>query len=421
MRMIPILAICLLGFHYPVTTPLLLALGVPTSAANFVIKGFIAVLFLVALLFGGGRQQGSQRYMVPLLIFFLVYSVRLLNDVLVLGIVGAQSPTYILAYFFGLTFLPAVAIMVSINRSDLERLHHWLFLSIVLANLGLLFYLGAYGLPSNQQVFAGRAEVEGDLAGTAIINPIIVGLMGAVLVAFALGRLAVVRPIGGFLHLVHLGLILIGGFNVLIGASRGPALALILCFLILFYTMLRGSVGADRLNPRASIWVYGGAVVAVLVYLVAVQGMSVFLFDRFATMFDTSAGRFVEERDFVYAIAWNDFLDSPIYGASYLVSAGNQLAHNFVLDALMSTGVLGGLFLALAMLWFVTGIVNMIHGKTGPYGYSIALASVCFLVVGATSGSVGQFPELWLFLSLATVLGNHSTAARAAAPKAFAD
>jgi O-antigen ligase len=154
------------------------------------------------------------------------------------------------------------------------------------------------------------------------------------------------------------------------------------------------------------MWVYSGVIVVLVAYLVATQN-SVFLFERFATMFQGGIGARAEERDLIYALAWNDFLDFPVFGASYVV-ADTWLAHNFFLDAFSSTGLVGGVFFLIALFWAIRGMIRLLHGSAGPHGYSIALTGVCFIVVGATSGSVGQFPELWLFLTVMTVLGNEA-------------
>jgi O-antigen ligase len=405
MRNLAVLAAVLLAFHYPITTPILLWLDVSTTDANAIIKGFISALFLSAI-FISYRNNTKIRYLIPLFVFLFIYGIRLLYDVIALGILVNQSRTYILGYFFGLTLIPCVAVAACISRVDVERLHRWSFVALIAANVALLFYLAVYGAPSAEAAFASRLEVEGDVEGTAIINPIMVGLMGAILVAFALGRLAVVESRGPWQPPIHFSLVVLGSINLLLGASRGPALAFLLCFAILIYTLVRGGAGVGRLKTRASTWIYAGALCSAVLYLVFTRMESFFLFDRLFGTFEGRVG--TEERDFIYSMAWNDFLGSPIFGSSYVVSAGNALAHNFVLDAFMSTGVVGGVFFVVAFFWALVGTFRMLHGEAGPHGYSIALAAVCFMVVGATSGSVGQTPELWLFLALTTVLGNRA-------------
>ena len=418
MRWPLILAIVLLGFHYPITTPVLLQLGVDMQLANTSIKGGIAGVFVFSILMFGRSGRQTLRVGLPLIIFFLIYGVRLIYDVLFLGILIDRDATYVFGYFFGLTLLPALALLYGLRSEDLPRLHLATFIALIIANLSLFQYVLSNGLEA-ETAFAGRLEVEGDIVGTAVINPILVGLVGATLVAFALGRVALM-PLSVRGQSGHLGLVALGMMNLLMGGSRGPAVAFVFCFLVLLYTLLRGTIGRAKLRARASLLAYASLIVIVLVYLIVTQVVSVYLFERFTMMAEGTLGGGAEERDYIYARAWQDFLDYPLFGSSYVVSFGGWLAHNFALDALMSTGFAGGVFFVLAMFWALRGLVRLIHGSLGPEGYSIAMAAICFITIGTTSGSVGQSPEVWLFITIVTVLGNDTALdwARRRAPTA---
>jgi O-antigen ligase len=418
-RWILLLAIILLGFHYPITTPVLLQMGVNTFVANALIKSLIAGLFLISLFGYTWVDRREHRLAMPLIIFFALYGLRLLFDVLIKGILVDQSATYVLGYFFGLTLLPALAIIYFLRPSDLPKLHQAMFIALILANLSLFAYVLNNGL-SAEDALSGRLEVEGELEGTAVINPILVGLVGANLAAFAMGRLALF-PLGPRGQIVHVGIVVLGLANLLMGGSRGPALGFAFCFLIVFYTLFTGSFGGTKLRTRASMWVYAALIFIGFIYLVVTEVVSIYLFERFTMMFDGGVTGGSEERDFIYARAWQDFLDHPIVGSSYLVSFGGWLAHNFALDALMSTGLTGGVFFALAMFWMLRGVYRLLRGSAGPYGYSIGLVAICFLTIGTTSGSVGQSPEVWLFAVIATILGNQSTIDRRTAARAPVD
>lgn len=409
-------AIALLVFSYPIATTWLLQLGLDTSLGNAVIKASITGLFLLVLLFGRNWNSDGFRAASWLLIFFTFYGGRLLFDVVIGNVLYVgQSKLYTLAYFFGLTFLPALAISLNLKKEDSLLLHRWLFIAAIIANASILFYISNQGALGSADAFSGRFEVQGELQGTAVINPIMVGLMGAILVAYTVGRLGTFALATPWQQAYHGALLMAGGANVLVGASRGPALALGLTLALTFFLLIRGSAGALGLKLRGKLWVYGGALIAGLIYLLLTRSESIFLFARFTTMFDTSAGRAFELRDIIFDQAWHDFLSEPVFGYSYMTSGGYS-PHNIFLEALMATGVVGSFFLLPAMVAAVRGAWRILLGQVGAPGVSIALAGVVLFIVGLTSGSVGQFPEFWIILTIVTVLGakGHALQARPA-------
>lgn len=406
-------AIALLVFSYPIATTWLLQLGLDTSIGNAAIKAATTGLFLLVLLFGRKWNPEGFRAAAWLLIFFTFYGGRLLFDVVIGNVLYiGQSKLYTLAYFFGLTFLPAIAISLNLKKEDSALLHRWLFIAAIIANASILFYISNEGVLGSADAFSGRFEVQGELQGTTVINPIMVGLMGAILVAYTVGRLGTLALSTPWQQAYHGALLMAGGANVLIGASRGPALALGLTLALTFFLLVRGSAGALGLKLRGKLWVYGGALIAAVIYLMLTRSESIFLFARFTSMFDSSAGRAVELRDVIFDQAWHDFLSEPVFGYSYMTSGGYS-PHNIFLEALMATGVVGSFFLLPAMVAAVRGAWRVLLGQVGAPGVSIALAGVALFIVGLTSGSVGQFPEFWIILTIVTVLGTKSHALQA--------
>lgn len=397
-------AIVLLLFSYPLSTVVLLQLDMRTATNSAIVKGVVVAIFLAALIFQKRSLQGV-RVAAPLLILFAVYGIRLIYDVLLLDIVYVfQSKFYTLSYFFGLTLLPTVAAALCLPHESVERLHKWMFASAIITNVMLLYFFSMDG-PIDNTAFSGRFEIEGELEGTTVLNPIMVGLMGAVLIAFTMGRLAVIASASPFQQGYHGALIVLGGANLLLGASRGPAVAFTAIFLITLYFLARSHLTTTGLRFRRNLWLFAILLLGALSYLVMLDSLSIQLFDRLALMFDDQAGRPIEERDFIYAEAWNDFLSSPLVGFSYMTTTGYS-PHNIILGTLMATGLVGGVFLLFALFRAMRGTLNMLRGSAGPWGFSIALAAICFFVLGMTSGSVDRFPEFWIFFTIVTIFGN---------------
>ena len=83
-----------------------------------------------------------------------------------------QTPIYVFGYFFGLTVLPIVALLLAYDQSDLPLLSRATLISLVAVN----FFLVAHSLTSDNfatdAAFSGRVEVAGDLDQTTVLNPI---------------------------------------------------------------------------------------------------------------------------------------------------------------------------------------------------------------------------------------------------------
>jgi O-antigen ligase len=150
--------------------------------------------------------------------------------------------------------------------------------------------------------------------------------------------------------------------------------------------------------------------VAVL-YLAFASGMEIFLFDRFELTYEGRLGGAEEERDLLFASAWSDFLSSPLIGKAYAVSLGDASPHNVFLESLMSVGLFGTAFFLATLIYAFLGLWRLLNGVMGQRGYTIGLSSLCLMTLGLTSYSIGQSPELWIFLSLITLLGDPPKAA----------
>ncbi len=410
-----IAAITLLGFSYATTTVILLGLGASTGIGNVIIKSFILILFMTSLVISKNIKSENFKYIWPMLVFFIIYGVRILYDISFDSIVFyQQSAFYIIAYFFGLTLVPTLITALAFDIRQVKGLHNAVLVALVIANVALLIYVFSNGTIEAETAFGGRAQVDGAVEGTAVINPITVSLMGAILAVFVMGRLAVLQSKSAAFELFLGGLVVLGFVNVLIGGSRGPAVAFALCAGVILLTLVRTPFARSGVKVRSVMWIYGGIGIAALIAFFIAQGDNIYLFERFVTMIDGRAVGVGEERDFLRDLAVADFWSAPIFGYSYVTSVGGAHPHNIVLEALMATGVVGFSAFLLAMFFALRGVYNVMLGAAGPYGYSLGLVTLCFLTSSLLSGAVGQFPELWVFLALMTTMGNRRQNAGAA-------
>lgn len=412
-RKLYIPAIAILAFGYPLTAVWTLTLGLEGQPINILVRLAVIVLFLLSLLKAIIERSTIPRSAVFLIIFFFLYGFRLAYDVLVQGIVPATSTaSYILLYFFALTFFSAISITVSYDQKDVGLIHKWLFGMLIVTNISLSFFALTSGDIVAQEAFSGRVGVMGADEVTAILNPITVSLMGALLSVFVIGRLATVAKGDIGTQLLHVALFALGIVNLLMGGSRGPIVAFVVAALLAGVSVIRISNkrGDFRVQPRIVFYLACASIV--LLYLALSSRFSIFVFDRFKDMFLGRQVRLVEQRDFVYEAAWNDFVSSPLIGNSYLTLNETTMPHNAFLESFAAIGILGGGLYIVCMFIFMQGIWSITSGKIGAHAYAIGLTATALAVMSLTSGAIGQQPEVWTMIALVTCMVGFRTSKR---------
>ncbi len=401
MRQLYIPATALLAFSYPLTTVWILQLGLPAGAINVFIKAILSVMFAVSLFFSARKKRVISIHLIVIYGYFCIYGIRLLYDIFILEILPPRtSASYILLYFFGLTLMPAVSVGFSFVRSDLPLIHKWIFRVLVLTNLSLLYYVLVVKNLAAEDAFSGRLEVRGDDGISAVLNPIVVSLMGAALALFVLGRLAVFPKMPASHQLLHVGLFGVGMTNLLAGGSRGPVVDFAVGLFFIGGSIAYGAVKRQKLEIRPRVILYLIAMSGGLVFLALSSNLSIFVFDRFKLLFSGHGDRTYEARDYIFAAAWQDFTNAPFIGHSYLTLNGTALPHNAFLESLTALGILGGAAYIVLFSSTIRGIWNGLMGEFGPFAYSVSLSGLALLALSFTSGSVAQSPEIWVMTTL---------------------
>jgi hypothetical protein len=403
-----IVGTALLAFSYSTTAVWMLMLGIPTGPGNMLIKAIIAGLFLLVLPYTLRRMETLLGPLLPVLILLGLYAVRLLYDVLVRDIFMIyQTPIYVLGYFFGLTLLPVMALCGAVRKVDVKQIHDWVFALLIVANVSLVLFASTSGFNTLLEAFAGRLQAEGEMSGTAVLGPIGIGLMGSCLAVFSIARVVVLPRRGAWWAVWHLVAMAIGFSVMLFGASRGPALGFLIGLLMIGITVVRSLLGSKIIRVPRFAWLYLMLPFAAAAMLLGREDIPVYLFERvFAFLEDRVAGGGgLEMRDDLHDAAWRDFSDSPIFGSSYVLpSISNSSPHSMFYDALIAAGVFGGVALAWASWRILMALWRAWRGNAGPYGYPLALVGACLFVIQVTSGSIGQTPEFWVFMSMLILL-----------------
>lgn len=408
-KYIPI--VLFIAFGYMITAPALLLVGVFSSTINLYIRAAEVALLMMVMVVSVRPTRTDNGVLLPLIIFFLIYSIRLLDDVLGKGILMVyQTPTYVLGYFFGLTVLPVLAIALLHRRWDTKNTFRYLLFFLVVANILLFMYALVLGDFSRGGAFSGRIQESGELEGSAVLGPIWIGISGAVLAAMLVGLLSSKERSSKTQVIISVALLCLCGANILLGASRGPVLGLAMAILIFLFRPETSIPGVRVVVSRYRAWIGTLLMIGIAAILISSSEGNVFLVDRFTSMFTdrfliSSKDGVYELRDLVYATAWQDFLSSPIFGTSYVVSFENSAAHNFILDSLISTGVFGTFFLLWALFLAVTAIQRLLNGVQGVEGVALGLGAIVAVSNGVTSGSISGTPQVWILLAFVTVAG----------------
>lgn len=402
--------IMLTCFSYPITTVVFLLVGIPTAPANIALKGFFVFLYIVLFLLGLSKNKSVINPLsFPLIIFFLIYSVRLFVDTSFLDIPMKNEYThmYLYLYYYALTVLPCISLFAVKDQLNFSQIVKYSGVFLVLINISYLLYFVSQGSGTFLLMLSSRAEVYSDtLEGGTVINPIIVGVFGASLALFEISKLVQLIKVSFARKFFGLLFITMGIANIMLGASRGPVLILILGSVILgaFYFKYRYFQASKLLS------LVGIGFVFLYIFQVFVGSLfsdsEIFLFKRLS---DSVGSNVKEARDYSFQGAINDFLDSPIIGKQFVGTYDNFYPHNIYLEVFMATGVLGALFFYWALYQVFHTQKLLWRMQLPEYYLPLFIIGIANLIVGLTSGGISTSQQFWIFLTLLILLKNKAS------------
>lgn len=392
-------------FSYPITAVIIIELGLPPSLSNLILKIIYSVLALILLYFSLRNSDGRfSKLFVPILLFLLIYSLRLIIDVSMRNIeMTGYSESYIYSYFFGATVLPSIALIFARKNLDIDSINKISGYFIITANLFLFLYFFQHGTQGllHQLSYRSQAVLESEIGlNKAFINPISVGFFGALLNAFILSNLITIKKLPFFKRIIYYGFLVLGTVNILLGASRGPMLyfALILVF-ILGYYFKNEYITVRR---KLQLVLLSFVVVSILIfYLIRLfKHNEIFILDRMISFIENLLNGEKEYRNYAYISAINDFIKSPIWGNQFVGTFDNFYPHNIILEILMSLGLLGiTIFLIIVHQLYRSG-VYIWNNKSDPRLFVTFSLGLMNLLLSLTSGSIFTAPQFWIFIIL---------------------
>jgi O-antigen ligase len=230
--------------------------------------------------------------------------------------------------------------------------------------------------------------------GLEQINPITISSIGGTLSLLSIA-IFLNKQIKGK-ALLFIG-IAVGLLLLMLGASRGPFIFSVLISLILLIVHYR-NIGFKFLH-----FIYLGIISFIVIFSMYTYVIPFYKNYDFAMlsrldsyMEDKRAGG-EEERDYIYRSALTQFMDHPIIGDSYLEETSGYYPHNIIIEALMATGLVGGVFFIFSVViaLFQMNTALRVNRKGHFYVYFVSFSMI--ILLSQTSGSLFSSPELWAF------------------------
>jgi len=380
---------------YPVFATISLLLQVPSTPISMSYRAFYLGMSLVIILGESLELLKLEKrysfYLFILLSFWIVYVMRMHYDFNVLGLkegFAAGGFVFFFQYGFLGSFIPAFAIGMMIKKINYQRLFRHTRLVCFPVVLCLIYVIHhEFGLSADIFVKRFYLSQEDDV----ILGPIIISQYGG------LAALTFFYSICHQKFTIFDAIFwLIGMALLVVGASRGPLIAIFVTHLLIVCYLVKTRFKSVRLWAGVSAILV--VVVAGVIKFIVPNLEQISLFNRVKNSVETGEG--LDARGLQWSAAWNQFLDSPIIGDAVIEKSLNFYPHNLILEILMSTGIIGGTFFFILLF---KSISNYFLIKD-TYGRFIIYVMILYLTYAMFSLSLIANPQFWCTLIIATCM-----------------
>lgn len=380
---------------YEIAAALTSILGMDSTPASVLVRAVVASSALGVILLDVDQVfSRRKRLILGFCLFWYLYSLRVAYALTFsaerLGFPG----WYYWSWSLGACALPMVALSLwRPSLADAERNFMTLFIA-----LGIGGALASFGATSMEVTVNNDVIETGRLQLTAL-NPILLGQLGATLLVLSLW--ALISQFGGravWVRVMFISAAAVGG-GLLIGAnSRGPLVSAAMCLLF----MAIASSQRSRLYTLLVLFVAAAGFAPVAKQLEESYGFSTYtrLFGQSQLTEENTLDRLSR-----FDGAFHAFMSNPLLGSSLEEPTHGGYPHNILVEALMTTGFLGGLLLLLLVLSVFVKAVR-IYAMRPAYGW-VSLLFVQHVFAVQFSGSINTVNYFWLAAGL--VISVHST------------
>lgn len=371
---------------YPLVATISTALSLNGSVPAITLRAAILTISIALILPAISRiKRRHLKYLVVFVTFWVAYLMRMVADTTSDSDQLSKAASEYWIWAVGVCLIPALALMGVSLPSTIPRAFKstWLSLGI---SVGLAIFFG-----STLAMQADGTQNETGRLALNSLNPISAGHLGASLVILSGWYWWTEKePISSLKAASLLGM-LAGLYLLISSASRGPLIAFLSVIVIVMLTM--------RIRRFIKITAFASLITAPILPIVLrlVELDTLVLVARIAA---STGGEdmSVASRQDSFAGAWNQFISNPLLGDFLDERSTGFYPHNLVLEAFMSTGLIGGLaFLSISIIatWKAFRLVKL----RSPFAWT-GLIYIQYLTGAQLSGSLYASSIFWAFTVL---------------------
>lgn len=360
-------------------------LGVPFQLFSVPLRYFLLFVSLYYILEGILKGKYVNRNIIFLYaLFWMFYVIRVVIDVEIRRVphfVFETSRGYYQAIVY--CFFTSFSLFF-INALSYEKVLRYCYLVLLVSCIATLsINLGA----SAEKI----QSAQGRLEGTDGMSSIEYGHFG---VSLSLLSIIYIFKGGGLKNnrIIYIGSLCLGLFVMFLAGSRSPFLALLICLLV-FQIYNQGAL-------KGAFFLFLFSLPFVLYFdsimLYLDQYGSNFILRLTSAMEGDRGGR-----DSLFSTGLEQFISSPFWGDSFLISNGFGLGiypHNLLLESFMALGFMGGTI----FLYFIIKGLKMMYGllKANRTEMWVGLIFLQQLVLSMFSMSIYTHVKFWVILAL---------------------
>lgn len=335
---------------------------------------------LLAINFILSNRRINNPIQILFLIFILLYYLRIFLEFL-----KGSNNYHIPIIDFLLYFSSFVAIpFVLIANTNLDQRHYRIILwSIMMGS----FFLNLQSLIFFKQ-FIGQVGRLNNRVTENAISPTILGYNAALTISiiFFYLRKTFEKKVKIFLIVIAISSLV----PLFLGSSRGALLVLLISLIL--------KIGMTRISLYRKLLIL---LIPVPLFIVSANFFAPTLINRFKLIFEKlEAGNYSDDRIILWKNSIIQIANNPIFGNSLENEYFNRYPHNFLIEVMISTGVIGGLVI---MLFLILSIKkSLIIIKTDPNNSFLGILFLISFISALFSG--GIYNSLWLAASSALLI-----------------
>lgn len=384
-------------FGYESLAPLIELTQRQDSLLAVVLRALVAALAGIVIVIKWRGRRTAYLYL-PFGLFILFYTMRLYDNFFIRELSVYVTPIVAFSFLICTIILPSIAVSSTISKIRESAFTHFVIY------LALIFIIGML-LNIDQIVrlnFEERASLEK-------LNPISMASISSSFVLLFLVLFQKARTLSSRIMLV-VGIILMSSV-LLLSQSRGPFIALAISVLI--YAIFASGDNRGRRRVLQGMLIVG-VLLALTPFFMGFNAFEAMLqrmpdFRLSAYEYDTVSSEGI--RLLVWRASIAQFLEAPLVGDVIYERALYFYPHNLFLEALISVGMLGTVFLVLHVGIALSYTARLLRDRRQTVVEAfVALCFIKFLVQAQFSGAVWSLASFWILSNAVIALGVASRA-----------